>query len=69
MEYRYKNLSYNDVIAKNLKVADQSAFILARDYKMPLYVFNFDEKDAISKVCSGELIGTYIGENCTTELY
>ncbi len=66
---RYKNLSYEDVINKNLKVADQSAFVLARDYKMPLYIFDFDNQNAISKICDGELVGTYIGDNCTTELY
>ena len=51
---RYKNITYDDVIEKNLQVADQSAFVLARDYNMPLYVFDFDEKNAISKVCKGE---------------
>ena len=66
---RYKYIDYDDVISNNLQVADQSAFVLARDYKMPLYVFDFDEKDAISKICNGELIGTYIGKDQKTELY
>ena len=66
---RFKNISYDDVINKNLQVADQSAFVLARDYDMPLYVFDFDEKDAISKICNGEEIGTYVGKDCQTELY
>lgn len=66
---RYKNLTYDDVISQNLQVADQSAFVLARDYNMPLYVFDFDEPDAISKICDGELVGTYIGKDCETELY
>lgn len=66
---RYRNINYEDVISQNLQVADQSAFVLARDYNMPLYVFDFDEKDAISKICNGEEIGTYIGKDCKTELY
>ena len=66
---RFKTISYDDVINKNLQVADQSSFVLARDYKMPLYVFDFDEKNAISKICNGELIGTYIGPETETELY
>ena len=66
---RFRNISYDDVIAKNLQVADQSAFVLARDYNMPLYVFDFDEPDAISKICNNEEIGTYIGKDCETELY
>lgn len=66
---RYKYISFDDVINKNLKVADQAAFVLARDFDMPLYVFDFNEDDAISKICSGENIGTYVGSNCQTELY
>lgn len=66
---RFRNISFEDVINKNLQVADQSAFVLARDFNMPLYVFDFDEKDAITKVCNGEEIGTYVGKDCTTELY
>ena len=38
---RFKTISYDDVINKNLQVADQSSFVLARDYKMPLYVFDW----------------------------
>ena len=66
---RYRTINYEDVISQNLQVADQSAFVLARDYDMPLYVFDFDEPDAISKICNGEEIGTYIGKDCKTELY
>lgn len=66
---RYKTISYDDVINNNLQVADQSSFVLARDYNMPLYVFDFDDPNAIAKICNGELIGTYIGPDCKTELY
>ena len=66
---RFKNLNYEDAINSNLQVADLSAFVLAREFKMPLYVFDFDEKDAVRRVCNGEEIGTYVGEDCNTELY
>ena len=66
---RYRTLTYEEAINKNLQVADQSAFVLARDYNMPLYVFDFDEPNAISKICNNEEIGTYIGKDCETELY
>jgi dipeptidyl-peptidase-4 len=39
---RYRELTYDDAIRLNLKVMDQSAIILARDFKLPLHVFNFD---------------------------
>lgn len=66
---RYKNLNFEDAIKQNLQVADQSAFVLAKDYNMPLYVFDFNEPNAISKICNGENIGTYVGNDCQTELY
>ena len=62
-------ITLEDVIKDELKVADQSAFILAKEYKMPMYVFDFKEKDSILKICEGKNIGTYIGDNCITELY
>lgn len=66
---RYKTINSEDVIKNDLKVADQSAFILANEYNMPMYVFDFKEKDAVSKICEGEDIGTYVSNECKTELY
>ena len=66
---RYKTATYEEVIKKKLQVADQSAFILASEYKMPMYVFDFDEKDSVVRLCNGENIGTYVGEDCVTEMY
>ena len=51
---RYKTATYEEVIKKKLQVADQSAFILASEYKMPMYVFDFDEKDSVVRLCNGE---------------
>lgn len=66
---RYKTLSCEDAINKNLKVADQSAFILAKDYNMPMYIFDFNQENSILDVCSGKNIGTYVGNDCESELY
>lgn len=66
---RYKTLNFEDAIKQNLQVADQAAFVLAKDYNMPLYVYDFNEPDAISKICRGEEIGTYVGNDCETVLY
>ena len=63
---KYTTLTYDDAIEKNLKVADQSAFILAKDFNMPMYVFDFTAKDSILRICEGENIGTYIGSDCET---
>ena len=39
---------------------DQTAIVLARDHGLPLHVFNFDEPNAIVKICHGDNHGTYI---------
>ena len=39
--------------------------MLARDYALPLHVFDFDEHGAISAVCLGENRGTYISPSTT----
>lgn len=66
---RYKSLSSADTVSKDIQVADSSAFILANEYAMPIYVFDFMEDNSIVRVCAGENIGTYIGRDCQTQLY
>lgn len=66
---RYKTLRSEDAIKNNLQVADQSAFILANEYNMPMYVFDFNEKDTITRICQGEDIGTFVSNDCQTQLY
>jgi uridylate kinase len=51
---RYDNLTYKEVINKDLKVMDTSAITMARDNKMPIVVFSIKEPDAFSKVAAGE---------------
>jgi len=51
---RFENLSYNDVLAKDLKVMDASAVAMARDNKIPIVVFSIKEPDAFSRVAAGE---------------
>lgn len=58
---RFKTLSYDDIVKNDLRVMDQSALLLARDYNMPLHVFNFDEKGLMKRIVLGEEeVGTYI---------
>jgi uridylate kinase len=58
---RYQTISYDKVIAENLKALDQSAILLARDFDLPIHVFDFDEPGTMLKICSGENVGTRIG--------
>jgi uridylate kinase len=59
---RYRSISYNKVIADDLRALDQSAVLLARDHSLPIHVFNFDEPGTMFKICSGEDVGTRIGD-------
>lgn len=57
---KYDKLSYNEVLDKELKVMDLSAFTLARDHQLPIKVFNMNEAGALRRVVMGEAIGTLI---------
>lgn len=63
---RYQSVTYDDAIQNNLKVMDQSAFVLARDYGAPLHVFNFDDEGVMPAICKGENIGTHLAPNLKT---
>ncbi|MGR3764040.1 UMP kinase [Rossellomorea sp. NS-SX7] len=56
----YHNLNYNDVVKNNIKVMDQSALLLARDYKLPVHIFNFEEVGMMKRIIEGEKAGTLI---------
>jgi uridylate kinase len=58
---RYRTITYEKVIADNLRVLDQSAVLLARDHLLPIHVFDFDAPGAMLRLCRGENIGTRIG--------
>ena len=50
----------DEVIAKNLQVVDMTASILARDNKMPMWVFGLNEKDSIVNTMNGKFCGTKV---------
>lgn len=57
---RYESLTYDEVLQKDLKVADATAISLCRDNKLPILVFNLLENGNIKKAVNGEKIGTII---------
>lgn len=57
---RYKELSYQQAIEKNLGVMDQAAFSLCREQKLPIRVFNFFKKGALLDVAKGKALGTLV---------
>lgn len=57
---KYDEISIHEVIAKNLQVVDMTASILARDYKMPMWVFGLNEEDSIVNTVKGQFTGTKV---------
>lgn len=54
---RYDDVSYDEVLQKNLRVMDASAIALARDNNLPIIVFSLDEPGGFRGILAGE--GTY----------
>ena len=57
---KYDNLSYREILNKNLNIMDGTATTLCMDNNIPLRVFGIDEEDAMYKVVCGEDIGTNV---------
>ena len=57
---KYDEVSIREVIEKNLQVVDMTASILARDNKMPMWVFGLNEENSIVNTVSGQFNGTKV---------
>jgi len=57
---RYKTISFDEAIIKNLKVMDATALTLCRDQKLPIAVFSIFKQGALKKVIMGEDEGTMV---------
>jgi len=57
---RYKRLSFDEAIIKNLKVMDATALTLCRDQKLPINVFSIFKQHALKRVVMGEDEGTMV---------
>ena len=57
---KYDEISYLDILNKDLKVMDSTATSLCRDNNIPLIVFGIDEPENMVKIVKGEKIGTIV---------
>ena len=57
---KFNQISYTEILKKNLKIMDGTAISLCRDNKLPLITFNLKKPGNLSRVLSGEKIGTLI---------
>lgn len=59
---RYKNISFNEVLSKNLRVMDLTAITLCKENALPIRVFNINNKGNLKRLLNGEDIGTTVME-------
>jgi uridylate kinase len=56
----YREISYQDVLAQRLGVIDASAVAMCRDNRLPIFVFNLNQRGNIMRMSMGEPVGTLI---------
>jgi len=57
---RYETLTFSEVIGKNLKVMDMTAFTLCQENNLPIIVFDMNKPGNLLNVVTGKHIGTLV---------
>ncbi len=57
---KFEHISFEEVISRQLKVMDQTAFTMCRENKMPIIVFDMNKPGNLLKVVKGQDVGTII---------
>ena len=57
---KFDDITYEEILARGLKVMDLSAVVMCNDNNLPIYVFNMDVVGNLKKVMEGEPIGTFV---------
>ena len=57
---RYDTISIQEVIDKKLAVVDLTASIMCMEHRMPMAVFDLNEKDSIANAMTGKINGTMV---------
>jgi len=57
---RFRTLSFDEAIARNLRVMDATALTLCRDQRLPVAVFSIFKKNALLRIVLGEDEGTLV---------
>jgi uridylate kinase len=60
---KYDSISFDEVIAKSLAVADAAAFSLCRENNLPIVVFDLKDNGNIGRAVSGDAIGTLVSSS------
>jgi uridylate kinase len=59
---RFSEISYLDILRKDLKVMDMTAITLCRENKLPILVFNMNTRGNFKRLILGEPVGTRVQE-------
>ncbi len=57
---KFQEISYMDVLKKDLKVMDLTAITLCRENKLPIVVFNMTVPGNLKKIVTGEVVGSIV---------
>jgi len=60
---KYDEISYQDVLTKELEVMDHTAITLCKENLMPIVVFNMNKEGNLKKLIRGEKVGTLVHAN------
>ncbi len=57
---KYDEVSYIEVMTKDLKVMDATAIAFCRDHKIPIVVFDMSSPGALQAILRGDAVGTIV---------
>jgi uridylate kinase len=57
---RYELLTFSEVISKNLRVMDMTAFTLCQENNLPIIVFDMNKSGNLLSVVTGQQVGTLV---------
>jgi len=60
---RYEGLSFDQVLAEDLRVMDATAIVMCRENNLPLIVFNLNNPGDLVRLVMGEVLGTSVGND------
>jgi uridylate kinase len=57
---KFKKISFQECLSKNLRVMDMTAFTLCMENKLPIIVFDMNQSSNLKRVVTGEQVGTIV---------
>ncbi len=64
--FRFQEISYLDVLKRDLRVMDLTAITLCRENKLPIIVFDINTKGNLRRLLLGEDVGTIVSDTAMT---